>query len=374
MRADGISRSKPKARDLVGVPALPSGGVTATANRLRAAIAAVHAGLAPPPVRIIEGLFGMLEHRVLVALCEAGVPDALTSRTTPAELAVRVGADSARLERLLRFAATRGWLRIDRRGRVRPTRVTRFLHADHPGGWRAWVAFAGGSEVVGAIGHLSVARDATDPFAAANGRPFFDWMTAHPDRGATFDAAMAAGGRMHGLALAAAFDWSRDRRVCDVGGGTGDLLCVLLDLVPDLEGTVFDLPSVVARAAEHPRLTVVGGDAFAGVPPGFDTYLLVSVLHDWDDHHAEVILQRVAEAARPSSRIIVVDNERTTVPRADLAVATDVLMAALTGGGRERDTASFAALGRCCGLERRRTVRLGSGDLAHEFAAMESRS
>jgi SAM-dependent methyltransferase len=173
---------------------------------------------------------------------------------------------------------------------------------------------------------------------------------------------------MHGLALAAAFDWSRDRRVCDVGGGTGDLLGVLLDLVPDLEGTVFDLPSVVARAAEHPRLTVAGGDAFAGVPPGFDSYLLVSVLHDWDDRHAEGILQRVADAARPSSRIIVVDNERTTVPRADLAVATDVLMAALTGGGRERDTASFAALGRRCGLELRRTVRLGSGDLAHEFA------
>jgi hypothetical protein len=374
MRSDARSPSKPNPRDLVGVPVLPPGAVTVATNRLRSAIAAVHAGFAPPPVRIIEGLFGMLEHRVLVALCEAGVPDALTSPTMPADLAARVGADAARLERLLRFAATRGWVRIDRRGRVRPTRVTRFLRADHPGGWRAWVAFAGGNEVVAAVGHLSVARHATDPFTAANGRPFFDWMTAHPDRGATFDAAMAAGGRMHGLALTAAFDWSRDRRVCDVGGGTGDLLGVLLDLVPDLEGTLFDLPSVVARAREHLRLRIVGGDAFAGVPSGFDTYLLVSVLHDWDDRHAEGILQRVAEAAQPSSRIIVVDNERTVVPRADLAVATDVLMAALTGGGRERDTASFAALGGRCGLELRRTVRLASADLAHEFVPMESRS
>jgi hypothetical protein len=364
MRSD----ARTTARDVLGVPVLPPGSIATATDRIRAAIAAVHARIAPPPVRILEGLFGMLEHRVLVAVCDAGVPDALTSPTTPAALAARLGVDAERLERLLRFAATRGWLQIDRRGRVRPTRVTAFLRADHPGGWRAWVTFAGGAEVVAAVAGLTAACEPSDSFAAANGRPFFEWMTAHPERGAAFDRAMSAGGRMHGLALAAALDWSRDRRVCDVGGGTGDLLGVLVELVPTLEGTVFDLPSVVARAGQHERITVVGGDALVEVPAGFDTYLLVSVLHDWDDVRAELILQRVARAAPAWARIIVVDNERTVVPRSGLAVATDILMAALTGGGHERDTESFTALGRRCGLTRRRTVRLASGALAHEFA------
>jgi hypothetical protein len=364
-----MRRSKPKPHDVLGVPLLPPGGVTAATNRVRAAIGGLHARLAPPPVRIIEGLFAMLDHRVLVAICEAGVPDALDGPSTVGALSERLGADPEKLERLLRFAATRGWLRIDRDGRVRPTAVTRFLRADHPGGWRAWVDFAGGADVLAAVAHLSADRANDDPFEAANGSAFFAWMAAHPERGATFDRAMAAGGRMHGLALAAAFDWSGSRRVCDVGGGTGDLLAALLDRVPHLTGIVFDRPDVVTRAVEHARLDARGGDAFVDVPSGYDTYLLVSVLHDWNDEDARRILERVAVAAGTDARVLVVDSERTTVPQPGLAIATDVLMAALTPGGRERDTAAFAALGRACGLYLRRSVRLASGNLAHEFAA-----
>jgi hypothetical protein len=363
-----MRRSKPNVRELLGVPILPPGGVAAATNRVRAAIGGLHARLAPPPVRIIEGLFGMLDHRVLVAICAAGVPEVLNGPTTVAALADRLDADPGRLECLLRFAATRGWVRVDRCGQVRPTNVTRFLRSDHPGGWSAWVELAGGAEIVGAVAHLSASRAADDPFAAANGGAFFEWMTAHPERGATFDRAMAAGGRLHGLALAAALDWSESRRVCDVGGGTGDLLAVLLDLIPHLDGTVFDLPNVVARAVEHARLEAVGGDAFVAVPPGFDTYLLVSVLHDWNDADARRILERVATAAGTGARVIVVDSERTTVPQAGMAVAVDVLMTALTHGGHERDAAAFRALGRACGLDLRRSVRLASGNLAHEFA------
>ncbi len=99
---------------------------------------------------------------------------------------------------------------------------------------------------------------AVDGFAAVNGAPFFEYMAAHPDRGATFDQAMAAGGRMHALTLAAAIDWSTTSSICDVGGGTGELLATLLDLLPSVQGTLVDLPSVDrasggARAADAGR-------------------------------------------------------------------------------------------------------------------------
>lgn len=351
---------------MLGVPALPPGRVTASADRLRAAVGRAHAAMAPPPVRILEGLFGLLEHRVLVALCDVGVPEALVTRTEVGVLADELGVDRDVLGRLLRFAATRGWVRIDRRGRVRPTRVTAFLRRDHPGGWRAWVDLVGGAEVVAAVQALSPSV-AADAFAAANGAPFFEWMAEHPARWADFDAAMAAGGRLHALGLAAALDWSDVDTVCDVGGGTGHLLATLLERLPHLEGTVLDLPQVVARAVEHPRLTALGGDAFAAVPPGFDAYLLVNVLHDWDDEAAGRLLGRVADAARPGARVIVVESERTAVPRPGIAVAADVLMAALTPGGRERGTEAFVQLGAAAGLRHDGAVRLASGDLAHRF-------
>ncbi len=359
------------AKTVLGVPSVPPGFVTNGVNQVRAALGRVHDAMAPPPVRILEGLFGILDHRVLVALCAADVPDTLTEPTTPAALARRVDADPAQLERLLRYAATRGWVRIDPAGRVAPTRVTEFLRADHPGGWRAWVEFAGGADVTAAVAELSTT--ARDGFATANGQPFFEWMREHPERAGAFDGAMAAGGRMHGLTLAAALDWSDRTRACDVGGGTGDLLAVLLDLVPHLDGTVFDLPHVVARVVTHPRLTATGGDAFVDVPTGFDTYLLVNVLHDWNDADATRILERVAAAARVTdASVVVVDSESRIVPRADLSISADILMAALTEGGVERDTAAFRALGATCGLRPIRAVRLASGDLAHEFRAVAS--
>ena len=359
------ARLSPKA--ILGVPFLPPVAVSGAGNRLRGFVGRAQARMAPPPVRILEGIFGMLEHRVLVALCEAGVPDALTRPVEPVALAQTLSVDADGLERLLRFGATRGWLRIDRRGRVRPTAVTKFLRRDHPGGWRAWVDFAGGAEIVAAVASLRVAVTPTDSFAAANGRPFFEWMAAHPDRWVVFDDAMAAGGRMHALTLGAALDWSACRRVCDVGGGTGHLMAALLDLQPHLTGAVFDLPDVVARAVHHDRLTAIAGDALVEIPSGFDTYLLVNVLHDWNDDGATQILDCVAGTGSIGAHIIVVDSERTAVPRDDFATSADVLMAALTSGGRERTTAEFAEIGRRCGLRLERTVPLASGDVAHEF-------
>jgi hypothetical protein len=351
-------------RDVLGVPVMPPGSATMVSNRVRAALGRLHRAMAPPPVTILEGLFGLLEHRVLVALCEVGVPEAIDGPLTINALAERTGGDADRLERLVRFAATRGWLRIDRRGRVRPTRVTRFLRPDHPGGWRSWVEFAGGAEVVGAVQALTTDPTVTDAFRAAHGAPFFEWMAAHPDRWATFDRAMAAGGRMHALGLAAAIDWSGTRSICDVGGGTGEMLATLLELLPHAEGTVLDLPEVAGRAVGHPRLTAVGGDAFEAVPTGFDTYLLVNVLHDWNDGDAARLLARVAEAMSPRARLLVVDSEHTPRPRADIAVSADVLMAALTPGGKERDAAAFTALADPAGLRFDRSTRLASGDLA----------
>ena len=142
-------------------------------------------------------------------------------------------------------------------------------------------------------------RDGVDPFATANGRPFFEWMSSHPDRSAAFDAAMEAGARMHGLVVAAALDWSSSRAVCDVGGGTGAFLAVLLEEEPHLRGVVLDLPDVIARARPHDRIEFVAGDAFAAIPAGFDTYVFVNVLHDWGDEDAVRLLTR---AARPRTR------------------------------------------------------------------------
>jgi 2,7-dihydroxy-5-methyl-1-naphthoate 7-O-methyltransferase len=204
---------------------------------------------------------------------------------------------------------------------------------------------------VGALGRLGVGvRDGVDPFATANGLPFFEWMASHPGRSAAFDEAMEAGARMHGLVVAAALDWSGSRAVCDVGGGTGAFLAVLLEQEPHLRGAVLDLPAVIARARPHDRIEFVAGDAFAAIPTGFDTYAFVNVLHDWGDEDALRLLTRAREATDKGARIVVVDADRPRRPVDDVSLQTDLLMLALTPGGRERSADDFAAIGSRAGL------------------------
>jgi len=355
------------AADVLGIPALPPGAVARGGTRIRAAVSRTADQLAMPPVQILEGIFGLLDHRVLVALCEAGVPEALDRPMTCDELAADLGVDPDRLNRIVRYAIAKRWLRLDRQNRVRPTPFTKFLHHDHPGGWRAWVEFAAGDEVIRAVGALSAEATDEDGFERVNGSPFFEWMESHPARWSVFDAAMAAGGRMHGLALASTLKWPSAPTICDVGGGTGDLLAVLLDRFPAATGMVFDLPDVVARAVDHERLVATAGDAFVAVPKGFDTYLLVNVLHDWSDEDSLTILGNVADALPADGRVIVVDSEQQRVPRDTLGVGADILMAALTSGGRERSVRDFERLGQQCGLRLVKAHRLVSGDRAYEL-------
>ncbi len=365
----------PRPTDVLGAPGIPPAGLTRLAVLGRSLLARLHRGSAPPPSRILEAALGGLQPAVLAALCHLDIPDRITGPVPLAELADALDVDTDRLERLLRFAHVHGWVRLDRRGQVRPTRCTAFLRRDHPGGWRAWAVFAAGSEVTAALGELPAALATTgDAFRTANQQPFFAWMAAHPSAHARFDAAMAAGARMHGLLLAHRLDWSARRRVCDIGGGDGTLLATLTAHHRHLEGVVLELPEVVARMPDRARVAGMVGDAFDTVPHGFDTYLLVNVVHDWDDRQARRLLGRVAEAARasgataPPVQVVVVESRARRRPVEDIALSADTLMLALTPGGRERTVDELAALGRAAGLRCRRWFALPSGDVAVVFA------
>jgi len=361
-------RARLRPKDIVGVPLMPPARVTASTTRLRSALLALHRRAAPAPLQIIESVLGILDNTALVAFCELGVPDRLEHATDIEELAAILRVQPDALARLVRFSAARGWVKLTRKGRVKPNRTTRFLRADHPGGWRAWVEFAGSAEVGAAARSLAAGMKAGQSgFARAHGAPFFEWMADHPDRHAVFDASMDAGARMHALALSTAVPWTNARQVCDVGGGSGALLAGLLAAHSHLHGVLLDLPDVVARAPRRDRLEIVAGDAFVEVPPGCDTYLLVNVLHDWGDDDCVRLLGRIVDRLGPRGRVIVVDGERSARPHDSVTTRTDLLMLVLTATGRERTTAEFAALGGLAGLRLDRALDLASGDRAYVF-------
>lgn len=107
-------------------------------------------------------------------------------------------------------------------------------------------------------------------------------------------------------------EWSRVRRVLDIGGGNGNMLIAISERHPHVEGCVLDLANRVASADSlirdcglQDRLRTISGDFFQGIPSGFDCYLLNSVLADWSDDKALRILENVAGAMRSSDILII---------------------------------------------------------------------
>src|SRR5690606_28779338 len=143
----------------------------------------------------------------------------------------------------------------------------------------------------------------------------------------------------------------------DVGGGRGHLLQAILARAPETNGILFELPHVIADAAEaaSERLTLAAGDFFADPLPSADAYVLMEVLHDWDDEHARRILEGVRRSAPAHARLLIVEAVVSAEPGPAFGKTLDVIMLAITGG-RERTQAEYALLLRETGFQLERVI------------------
>jgi hypothetical protein len=223
----------------------------------------------------------------------------------------------------------------------------------------------------------AVAVGGTTGIRAATGHDFFEFVSqVDPRAGDAFNFAMEGGATLQAVALAHGLKWKRIHSVCDVGGGTGAALEYLLKTHPHLSGTLFDLPEVVAGArpglSRDPlagRCKVIGGDFFDSVPEDSDRYLMLAIIHDWNDEEAVQILRNVGNALKTNGgRAVVVENVLATRPRDEFVTASDLLMLVL-GSGQERTNAQFERLFAMSDLKMTRRTVLGSGFTAFELAA-----
>ena len=186
------------------------------------------------------------------------------------------------------------------------------------------------------------------------GMPIFEYYAAQPEESRIHDQALAAISEVHSAAIVKAYDFTRFRRVVDVGGGSGRLLAAILNAVSGAEGVLFDLPHVAGEMpavfVQHgvaDRCRVATGSFFDAVPGGGDAYLLKLVLHDWDDDRASAILATCRRAMGADSTLLIFERvlpERAEHGQAEGAFLLDLEMLVMTPGGRERTQAEFGRL------------------------------
>lgn len=342
----------------------PSGHLTFsdfTAKDLLRGPALAPADPQPPPSvgapgaaeTVLELCNANVASRALHVLAELGTADALGDEPrTAAELAADAGADPDAVGRLLRLLESHGIFASDDAGRWRHTEASRLLRSDHPMSLRDFARISGMPFCWAAVGALDhTVRSGEPGMSVLDPDGFWAYLEAHPDEGAIFQQAMVA--KAHGdvAAVLATYDFSRHRRIADIGGGRGHLIAAVLAKHEDVSGVLFDLPHVAAEVAPIPRLNVVAGDFFTDPLPACDAYMLMNIIHDWDDKEAVAILAAVANAGRSSgATVLLVETVMPEGPEPHWAKTLDVVMLAITGG-RERTLGEYDALLDAAGLE-----------------------
>jgi hypothetical protein len=187
---------------------------------------------------------------------------------------------------------------------------------------------------------------------AATGRPVrggWEMMIVHHgedlESANLFNRAMAGKAALVVPAVLESYDFARFDVVADIGGGRGQLIRAILRRVRAMSGILFDLPHVIADAAGDPapRLRLIEGDFFADPLPSANAYLLMDVLHDWDNADAQRILAGVRRAAPADARLLIIETLIADSPGRQFGRLLDVVMLAFTGG-RERTPSEYANL------------------------------
>jgi precorrin-6B methylase 2 len=154
-----------------------------------------------------------------------------------------------------------------------------------------------------------------------SGEPMFAKLYEAPERLEQFMHAMSGISAGNFRAFAHDFDFSRFQTLCDVGGATGQLSCMVAAANPHMHCTSFDLPKVVPIATRRiqqaglsDRVKAVGGDFFVDRLPQADVITMGMILHDWNLEKKKILIQKAYEALSPGGAFVVIealiDNER----------------------------------------------------------------
>ena len=117
-------------------------------------------------------------------------------------------------------------------------------------------------------------------------------------------------------AVIAAVEMGNVETLIDLGGNTGEFALRICERLPRIRATVVDLPVVCELGREHiagsaplsqtSRIDFHPSDIRSGdLPTPADLVSFKSVLHDWPDRDAKLLIERAHSIVRPGGRIMI---------------------------------------------------------------------
>jgi len=181
-----------------------------------------------------------------------GVADQLTSGPrSSADLARAVGAQPQALHRVLRMLASIGVFSQPDPGVFALTPLGETLRSDTPGSLRFFAIAETAFGHWAPWGRLLDSVKTGAPMARETlGGELWEWYGQNAEEAEFFSAAMGNLSALAASELMRVYDCTTARTIADVGGAHGVLLAAALRANPNARGILFDLPHVIATAAD----------------------------------------------------------------------------------------------------------------------------
>ena len=110
------------------------------------------------------------------------------------------------------------------------------------------------------------------------------------------------------------FDFAKYKTLCDVGGATGQLSCMVAAANPHMSCISFDLPKVapiatrkIEQEALADRVAAVGGDFFVDPLPKADVITMGMILHDWNLEKKKALIRNAYDALPEGGAFVVIE-------------------------------------------------------------------
>lgn len=311
-----------------------------------------NAKVLPPEAVLMQMLFGALMQKSISVAAKLGIADLLVDKPQNAdELAAQTDTHAPSLYRVLRVLASLGIFSEIADHKFLLTPIAALLRTDAPNSMRdfaimqseewLWRNFGGlmHSVKTGEIAHDKV-----------HGIDTWSFLAQNPEDEEIFNRAMT------NLSLSAvppivdAYDFSSIGKLVDIAGGHGFLLAGILKANPQMQGVLFDQPSVIAGAAAllekegvSNRVELTSGDFFESVPVGADAYIMKHIIHDWDDRQSTKILQNIRSAMNENGKVLICE---MVVPEGNEPSPSKILdiQMLVNLSGKERTEEEFKSL------------------------------
>ena len=146
------------------------------------------------------------------------------------------------------------------------------------------------------------------------GEPLFAKLYEDPARLEQFMSAMAGASAANFNLFAETFDFSGYKSLCDVGGATAQLSCLVAANNPHISCISFDLPQVksiaerrITRADLSDRVIARSGDFFVDSLPEADIITMGMILHDWNLEKKKILIGKAYDALPEGGALVVIE-------------------------------------------------------------------